>query len=85
MKLFNAILTAGIVTASAGALFAPSAVAGTSCNKIGDTTFCSGTVNGEYVETSSYTMGDTVYTSGVRGSEVFTEMCYTMGSSTFCS
>ncbi|MFL0736882.1 MAG: hypothetical protein AB8B34_09020 [Prochlorococcus sp.] len=85
MKAFNAALTAGILAFSSVALITPTAQAGTSCNTIGSSTYCSGTVNGKSVDISSYVIGDTTYVSGFRGDEAINEECYSLGSSTFCS
>ena len=85
MKAFNVALTAGILAFSGVALITPTAQAGTSCNTIGSSTYCSGTVNGKSVDISSYVIGDTTYVSGFRGDEAINEECYSLGSSTFCS
>ena len=85
MKAFNAALTAGILAFSSVALITPTAQAGTSCNTIGSSTYCSGTVNGKSVDISSYVIGDTTYVSSFRDDEAINEECYSLGSSTFCS
>ena len=85
MKALNAALTAGLLAFSSVALVTPTAQAGTNCNTIGSSTYCSGTVNGKQVDLTSYVIGDTTYVSGYRGDEAINEECYTLGSSRFCS
>ncbi len=74
-------------TISFAGLFGISAVshAGYSCSNILDTTYCSGSINGVSVNSSSSTILGTTYTNGSVGGEYFSQSCSTILGTTYCN
>ena len=71
MKPLNLILASLISTASL--ITNPSLYAGYSCYETSGKTWCSGTLNGERVNTESYESGGKTWTTGTYGGKSITQ------------
>ena len=83
MKSLNLILTSLISTA--GLITNPSLYAGYSCYKQSGQTWCSGTLNGEIVDTQSYQSGGQTWTTGTYGGKSINQGCYEASGQTWCT
>ena len=59
--------------------------AGYSCSTTFGTTYCSGSINGVSVNSSSSTILGTTYTNGSVGGESFSQSCSTILGTTYCN
>ena len=84
MKTLNLIFASAL--SSAGIfMYVPSAQAGYSCSSFGGSTYCSGSINGVSVNSSSSSFGGSTYTTGSIGGEPFSQSCSSFGGSTYCN